>query len=54
MLNLKNINFTIKKDKEKINLIKEENLKIGKGSFVAVVGPSVWKNYITKDNRWYQ
>ena len=40
MLNLKNINFAIKKDGEKINLIKDANLKIGKGSFVAVVGPS--------------
>ena len=40
MLILKNICFTIRKDEEKINLIKDNNLKIGKGSFVAVVGPS--------------
>ena len=40
MLNLKNINFAIKKDGEEINLINDANLKIDKGSFVAVVGPS--------------
>tara|TARA_B000000565_G_C23776559_1_gene374248 strand:- start:235 stop:1947 length:1713 start_codon:yes stop_codon:yes gene_type:complete len=40
VLILKNICFTIRKDEEKINLIKDNNLKIGKGSFVAVVGPS--------------
>ncbi len=40
MLILKNICFTIRKDEEKINLIKDNNLKIRKGSFVAVVGPS--------------
>ena len=40
MLILKNICFNIRKDEEKIDLIKDNNLKIGKGSFVAVVGPS--------------
>ena len=40
MLNLNKVNFSINKNDDEINLIKDANINISESSFVAVVGPS--------------